>query len=83
MRKMKFVSIFILLALLLSAGPGAVLTQEPPPDDTSIRGLYGTIVVRKDTGAYDYTDRPTKSREKALYACVCNCLPGSPMARPC
>jgi hypothetical protein len=27
----KFVSVFVLMALLLSAGPGAVLAQEPPP----------------------------------------------------
>jgi len=31
MRKLKFVSVFVLLALLLSAGPGAVMGQEPPP----------------------------------------------------
>ncbi|MDY7080258.1 MAG: hypothetical protein SXV54_25530 [Chloroflexota bacterium] len=31
MRKAKFVSVFVLLALLLSAGPGAVMAQEPPP----------------------------------------------------
>ena len=31
MRKVKFVSVFVLLALLLSAGPGAVMAQEPPP----------------------------------------------------
>ena len=32
MRKVKFVSVLVLLALLLSAGPGAVMGQEPPPD---------------------------------------------------
>jgi hypothetical protein len=31
MRKAKFVLIFVLLALLLSAGPGAVMAQEPTP----------------------------------------------------
>ena len=32
MRRFKFVSVFVLLALLLSAGPGAVTADEPPPD---------------------------------------------------
>jgi len=31
MRKIKFLSVFVLLALLLSAGPSAVMAQEPPP----------------------------------------------------
>jgi len=33
MRKVKFVSMFVLLALLLSAVPGVVLADEPPPDE--------------------------------------------------
>jgi hypothetical protein len=33
MRKLKFVSMFVLLALLLSAGLGAAMAQEPPPDE--------------------------------------------------
>jgi hypothetical protein len=33
MRKVKFVSVFVLLALLLSAVPGVVLADEPPPDE--------------------------------------------------
>ena len=32
MSKSKFVSVFVLLALLLSAGPGAVVADEPPPE---------------------------------------------------
>ena len=31
MRRIKFFSVFILLAVLLSAGPGTVVGQEPPP----------------------------------------------------
>lgn len=31
MRKLKFVSVFVLLALLLSVGRGVLLAQEPPP----------------------------------------------------
>ena len=31
MRKVKFVSVFVLLALLLNAGPGAAMIQSPPP----------------------------------------------------
>ena len=31
MRRVKFMSVFVLLALLLSALPGAALAQEPPP----------------------------------------------------
>jgi hypothetical protein len=31
MRKAKLLSVFVLLALLLSAGPGVTLAQEPPP----------------------------------------------------
>nr|HID14999.1 hypothetical protein [Anaerolineae bacterium] len=34
MRKVRFVLAFVLLALLLSAGPGAVLAQEPPPGNS-------------------------------------------------
>ena len=34
MRKVKFVSVFVLLALLLSAGPSTALAQEPPPVDS-------------------------------------------------
>jgi len=33
MRRLKFVSAFVLLALLLSAGPGTVVGQDPPPPD--------------------------------------------------
>ncbi|MGC9400594.1 MAG: hypothetical protein ACP5HM_15865 [Anaerolineae bacterium] len=32
MRKVKFVSVFVLLALLLSAGPGVALAQKPGPE---------------------------------------------------
>ena len=32
MGKIKFVSLFVLLALLLSVSPGAVLAKEPPPE---------------------------------------------------
>ena len=57
MRRIKFLLVFVLLALLLSAGLGMVLAQEPPPpDDFSIEGLYGTIHVPKDESAYDYAD---------------------------
>lgn len=61
MRRIKFLSVFVLLALLLSVGSGAVIAQEPPPDGPSIRGLYGTIHVPKDTGAYDYADDVRKA----------------------
>ena len=37
MRKVKFVSVFVLLALLLSVGPGAVMSQEPPPIRGAVR----------------------------------------------
>lgn len=61
MRRIKFLSVFVLLALLLSAGASAVIAQEPPPPDDSIRGLYGTIFVPKDTSAYDYADDVRKA----------------------
>jgi len=63
MRRIKFLSVFVLLALLLSAGPGAVMAQEPlppqviaaiskdvpqPPEDW--------IVVRDETSKY-YDER--------------------------
>lgn len=36
MRKSKLVLLFMLLVLLLSVGPGAVLAQEPPPVDSTV-----------------------------------------------
>jgi hypothetical protein len=36
MRKIKFVSVFVLLALLLSAWPGAVMADEPPPGNPTV-----------------------------------------------
>jgi hypothetical protein len=36
MRKVKLVSVFVLLALLLGASPGAVMGQEPPPPDLEV-----------------------------------------------
>ena len=41
MRKVKFVSVFVLLALLLSAVPGVVMADEPPPDEP----LPGTVLA--------------------------------------
>ncbi len=38
MRKVKFLSIFVLLALLLSAGPGVGMAQEPPSADSANEG---------------------------------------------
>jgi hypothetical protein len=64
MRKMKFVSMFVLLTLLLSATSGAVMAQERPPEGESesnphsmeTRSIVGSISVPKDTSAYDYAD---------------------------
>ena len=39
MRKIKFLSVFVLLALLSSAGPGAVIAQEPPPPEETITNV--------------------------------------------
>jgi hypothetical protein len=46
MRKLKFVSVFVLLALLLSAGLGVVMGQEPPPpvvDQTLLNDVEETL----------------------------------------
>jgi hypothetical protein len=40
MRKLKFISAFVLLALLLSASIGAVIAQGPPPQDRSVVSSY-------------------------------------------
>ena len=40
MRSMKLVSVFVLLALLFSAGPGAVLAQKPPIVDSVTMGHF-------------------------------------------
>ena len=56
MHKIKLFSVFVLLALLLSVGPGAVVAQEPPPGGPIIRAIEDVIFVPKDTDAYDYAD---------------------------
>ncbi len=56
MRRIKFLSVFVLPALLLSAGLGTVMAQEPPPDGPIIRAIEDVIFVPKDTDAYDYAD---------------------------
>lgn len=40
MRKLKLISAFVLLALLLSASIGAVIAQGPPPQDRSVVSSY-------------------------------------------
>jgi len=39
MSRIKFLSMFLLLALLLSAGPGVTLAQEPPPQERTADGV--------------------------------------------
>ena len=48
MRKLKFVSVFVLLALLLSAGPGAVIAEEPPPQVVGVGDLLGQPIPADD-----------------------------------
>jgi len=48
---MKLLSVFVLLALLLSAGPGTVTGQEPPPGTPGIQVIQDTIFVPKNTSA--------------------------------
>ena len=43
MRKVKFVSVFVLLALVLSVGPGAVVAQEPLPPSNVGQTLQNDI----------------------------------------
>jgi hypothetical protein len=49
MRKIKFLSVFVLLALLLSAGPGAVMAQEPPPQSLP-QVANGAVLTNNETG---------------------------------
>jgi hypothetical protein len=41
MRGVKLVSVFVLLALLLSAGAGVGMAQDPPPEDSHLPNLSG------------------------------------------
>ncbi len=48
MRKFRFVSVFVLLALLLSAGPGAVIGQKPPPMQNNLCTAAATQSINAD-----------------------------------
>jgi len=61
MRRIKFLSVFVLLVLLLSAGVGMVMAQEPPPGGPIIRAIEDTIFVPKDPSANDYADDVRKA----------------------
>ncbi|MDH7475791.1 MAG: hypothetical protein QHJ74_17590, partial [Anaerolineae bacterium] len=39
MRRVKFLSVFVLLALLLSIGPGVAMAQDPPPEPQVIQDI--------------------------------------------
>lgn len=58
MRKIKFLSIFMLLALLVSTGPSGVMSQEPPatevparvpsdqvPEEVNVAGVSESVLV--------------------------------------
>jgi len=47
MRKLKFVSLLVLLALLLSVMPGAVVAQEPPPGSSEDAGERENISAQQ------------------------------------
>ncbi len=54
MRKIKFLSVFVLLALLLSAGPGAVMGQEPPPVPIQVDGQTVFLELGKNVHPQTY-----------------------------
>ena len=56
MSKIKFVSVLVLLTLLLSVVPGAVVAQAPSPGDPGTRAIVDTITLPEDHNAYDYAD---------------------------
>jgi len=61
MRKMKFVSMFVLLALLLSVGPGAVMAQEPlPPSNVDQISQNDIEAVLSDYSRALFTGRVTQ-----------------------
>nr|HID15019.1 hypothetical protein [Anaerolineae bacterium] len=63
MRKVKFVSVFVLLALLLSAGPGSgVLAQGPQPPDLPTP----TDPIITETSRFEWVTVETESGEKRV-----------------
>ncbi len=65
MRKVKLVSMFVLLALLLSVGTGVLLAQEPPPEDSrslNLPGLDGPVSEWTDADLKQLVDLAVDER---------------------
>lgn len=69
MRKLKFVSVFVLLALLLSAASGAVMADDPPPDNRANPNYVYTAeeleaLAAKDRRAKRYVEELKKNPQE-------------------